>query len=415
MHEASPIDDDLAAATLLLGDGATELVARWLAGRGGAVQALRRKQVLYRPGRMASVVFEGTVEWADRGLRKELLAAAFDRAEDDAIAIWCYPDDPALPGLERLEDPAYVARIGAAAGLRSLVPDLKTLAYRPRRRAVVRARSDRERAVVARAAGQVRVRMDRPALFWKVVRPGRAAALATVHGALGAAAPVPACRFMDDELGLVVLEGLRGDTLRARLRKGSGVVPEPAAIVELLDRLAPAGVAGTPASTTTAKVRRQARMLRAVLPRHAERIDRFVARLGDDAPAPLVTTHGDFHDAQIIVDDAGRVAGLVDLDGVAPGQRIDDLATIVGRVWTAGRTATRGAERFARYGDELFASFAAICDPGELCRRVAGVVFGRATGPFRAQHRDWEARVLERIELAELWLAQAKAGIAPAT
>lgn len=407
------IDDDMAAAGLLLGDGAAALVGGWVAERGGSVEALRRTQVLYRPGRAVSAVFAATVDWPEHGRRDELLAAAFDRAEDDAVAVWRYPDDPALPGLARLADGADAARIAAAAGLLRLELDMQTLAYRPRRRAVVRARADRERAAVSVAGDRVRVRVDRLAVFCKVLRPGRAAPLARLHDVLATAAPVPACRLLDDDLGLVVLEGLRGDTLRARLRRGSGPVPEPAAVLELLDRLAAVAVEGEPAPTTRAKVRRQARMLRAVLPHAAGRIDRFVAALGDDVPGPLVTTHGDFHDSQLLVDDDGAIAGLVDLDGVGPGERLDDLATMVGRAWTAGRTAARGREHFARYGDELFACFAARCDPPELCRRVAGIVFGRATGPFRAQQRDWQERALERIELAELWLTAAASGTAP--
>ena len=116
------------------------------------------------------------------------------------------------------------------------------------------------------APGRVRIRIDQPALFWKILRPGRAAPLVHVHSALKATIPVPACRFCDDDLGLVVLEGLRGDTLRSRLRRGSSPLPEPAAVVDLLDRLAAVALGGAPAPTTAIKVRRPARMLRAILP-----------------------------------------------------------------------------------------------------------------------------------------------------
>jgi len=126
-------------------------------------------------------------------------------------------------------------------------------------------------------------------------------------------------------------------------------------------------------------------------------------------------THGDFHDSQLLIDDAGAITGIVDLDGVAPGHRLDDLATMLGRIWTSGRTTTPGNARFDRYGQELFASFARHCDPSDLCRRIAGVVFGRATGPFRVQHPDWQATALTRIELAEPWLTAAEAGTPPAS
>ena len=414
MRGLTLVDEELPAAPLLLGDGAAELVRRWVSQHGGTVQTLRRKQVLYRPGRSVSALFEADIAWTRGGQRQELVVAAFDSDADDQIAIWRYPHDAALPGLARLEDSAYVDRLAASAGLTSLVPDLQTLAYRPRRRAVVRAQAGRDRLVVTAAAGRARVRVDRPALFWKVVRPERATPLAQVHRALQTAIAVPACRFSDDDLGLVVLEGLRGDTLRERLRRGSGPLPEPAAVVDLLDRLAAVSIDGEAATTTAAKVRRQARMLRAVLPCHAGRIDDFVGRLGDDARAALVTTHGDLHDSQLLIDDDGAIVGVVDLDGVAPGHQLDDMATMLGRVWTSGRTATRGQLRFASYAEELFASFAPRCDPSELCRRVAGVVFGRATGPFRVQQRNWEAKALERIELAERWLAAADAGTLPA-
>jgi hypothetical protein len=49
-----------------------------------------------------------------------------------------------------------------------------------------------------------------------------------------------------------------------------------------------------------------------------------------------------------------------------------------------------------------------MVDPIDLRRRVAAVVLGLATGPFRVQRDNWPSATLQRIEMAERWLTSAR-------
>lgn len=280
-------DPELPEAELLLGGAGGALFEDWLAGAGGTVRTARPRQVLYRPGDWISVVYLAEVEWSDRsGPTEERLVAVADAsgqrwggagepvAADLGVRCWAFPDDPLLPSLAQVGDPAFARWLAEGSGLPDGAVTADTAAYRPGRRAVVELSAPaRERLVFDPAAGRVEAVVDRPRVYGKVLRPGRA---------------------------------------------------EP--------------------------VRRR---------------------------------------------------------------RGDDLASMLGRVWTAGRTASRGRGRAADYADHLFRRFAEAVDPRELCRRTAGVVFGRATGPFRTQQREWPAKAIERIRLAELWLAATPTGEPP--
>jgi hypothetical protein len=396
----------------------------WAARRGASLHALRRKQVFYRPGRSISVVFDATVEWPGGAAGPELLVAAADSAGErqgeaqregaPPVRFWLYPHDPGLPGLAQLANPSFVREICSRLGLPAATTELNRRAYRPGRRAVIELTGTQGRLVLRRSGARVDAQVDHPQVYLKVLRPGRAEGIRRRLAALSGRLPVPACRYCSDRFGLIVLEGLPGVTLHEALRQASAPPPDGSALVDLLDRLAAVALDGSkPPPTTAQHVRRHARLLGAVLPQHRARIDRFARALGPDAPEPVVTTHNDFYDSQLLVDANGAVIGLLDVDGVGPGQRIDDLASMLGRVWTSGQTGSRGRERFELYAEDLFESFSAVSDPRELSRRTAGVVFGRATGPFRAQQRDWPAKALQRIELAERWLESAAAGRPP--
>ena len=108
------------------------------------------------------------------------------------------------------------------------------------------------------------------------------------------------------------------------------------------------------------------------------------------------------------------MTGLLDLDGVGWGDPADDLASMLGRIWTSGQTAGRGRERFAAYAGELLEGFSHRVDRRDLCMRVAAIVFGRSTGPFRAQvARLARPKAVERIELAERCVEHAQRGELP--
>jgi hypothetical protein len=146
-------------------------------------------------------------------------------------------------------------------------------------------------------------------------------------------------------------------------------------------------------------------LLHALAPAESERIERIGAQLQPRGQGRLITVHGDFYDSQVLVQD-GQVVGLLDLDDVGPGERVDDLATMAGRVWTIAQTQPDPArrEQITAYALAMLEDFSTVVDADELNRRVGGILLGRATGPFRAQQSDWPEECVRRIRAAEAWL-----------
>ena len=131
------------------------------------------------------------------------------------LRVWRHPADPRLPDLPAACDIATVTSwVGSA------VHELTTMSYRPLRRAVLRARSH-----------------DRT-VFLKVSRPRRVAAIAERQQLLAAAGiapdllgrPLPGVVLSSAAAGAPLAEHL--SALRPEL-----AVPEPSAVVELLDAL----------------------------------------------------------------------------------------------------------------------------------------------------------------------------------
>jgi hypothetical protein len=411
-------DPELPAVATLLGDGVAELAARWLGARGGALRDLRRERVLYRPGRSIAVVFAAAVAWDGPGgeADERLVAAAGPGSEGPDM--WLYPIDPGLPALARLADDGFVEVLAARAGLPDAPLELSDRAYRPLRRATVELAAVEERLVFSRRPARVAPVTARTAAYLKALRPGHVEPVRRRLALLGRSLPVPACLVADEDLGMLVVEERPGRTLQRALRDGDGPPPAPERLIELLDAVARTGApllgGGARPRTTAERIQGPVRLLKAVLPEQAARLERLAQAFGDDAAEPVVATHDDFHPSQLLVDDDGEVVGLLDVDGAGPGRRVDDLASMLGRVWTSGAEGGRGSERFAAYAERLYWSFAAVAGPRELSRQTAAVVLGRATGPFRAQQHDWRARSLRRLELAERWLGAVRTGTPPA-
>jgi hypothetical protein len=135
----------------------------------------------------------------------------------------------------------------------------------------------------------------------------------------------------------------------------------------------------------------------------AEAITRALA---GSAP-PIVPTHGDFYESQLLVL-RGRISGVLDLDGAGPGHRDDDLACALAHLVLlehlaagAGRTgeASRLGAAFARW-DACFRSDPRI-EASSLRVRTAGVLLSLATGPRRVADADWPAATSARLDLVE--------------
>jgi len=314
------------------------------------------------------------------------------------VAVWRFPEDPVLRGLQQVLDERRLTDLLGYLDLEPRRVKITPLVYRPIRRAVVR----------------VSMLTGKRYLFLKLVRPGYVASIGRVHDELGPHLPIPRCYGAWGDLGLLALEGLPGLTLRDFIRLGSGRPPHPDELVALLETLPAAASADGRVRSMRRRVRSHQQLLEAILPDRAERVRRLGRTLQDLPSERTAIVHGDFYDSQVLVDEAGSITGLLDLDGVGRGHLADDLASMLGRVWTSGQTAGRGRGRFAAYAGELLEGFSRRVDRGDLCLRVAAIVFGRATGPFRSQSDDWRRKALERIELAETCLEHARRGELPA-
>jgi Phosphotransferase enzyme family len=418
-------DESLPAARDLLGPRGLELAAD-VASEAGSVLSIRPRQALYAPGDSLLVNYHARVAASDGREREEVVAAVADRGglpegapvrtlRHGPVAVWRFPNDPVLGCLETVLDKRSLSEMLGYLHLEPRTVTVNTLVYRPMRRAVVRLSLKGDRFVFDRAAGRIEVRRGGRDIYLKVVRPKRAAEIGQVHDELSRHLPIPRCYGAWSDLGLLALEGLPGQTLREVIRRGSGTPPPPEELIELLERLpAIPAVDRARVRSIRRRVRSHERLLRTVIPEHEERVRRLGRRLRALPAKRLAVVHGDFYDSQVMVDEAGHISGLLDLDGVGWGNPVDDLASMLGRIWVSGQTEGRGQERFAAYAGELFEAFSRRVDPRDLCLRVAAIVFGRSTGPFRAQVEGWREDAIERIELAERCLTHADRGALPA-
>jgi hypothetical protein len=422
--EENAADSITGAMAQLLGDKAAGIVAP-ATPRGTAIRSLRATQVLLRPESRVAVTYRATFEWPDGERVDEIIVATADRdglppgaatssAGEEPVAVWRVPLDPLLPGLERALDIGFAHRLLTDAGVSAQTARVTLRAYRPGRRAVVEVwpvEPAQPKLVFTRGGGGGTLRaagsQDRPALYLKVLRPESAAEVAAVHERLLPHVPAPPCSFAGGP-GILRLGLLRGSSLGTSLRRGTPRTPEPEELHELLARIERADIPGEPDPGSDARLRRYVMLLRALVPEEADRLDRLRAALRGAERQPIVTIHGDFHEGNILVGAQG-ITGVLDVDDAGPGERVDDLGLMIGRIWSLGHGAA--GEAGLRYADALLRRSDALVDPGELRRRVGVALVGRATAPFRNQLDGWRPQTRSRLELAERWVTSVAAAM----
>ncbi|WP_377107504.1 phosphotransferase [Propionicimonas sp. T2.31MG-18] len=296
---------------------------------------------------------------------------------DLRFGVWRHPDDPMLPGLAAACDPETVL------GWLDTTPtaiDLALIGYRPLRRAVLR------------------VNADGAVCYLKVLSPARADRLAARQELLAANGLTPQGTSRPTA-GVLLTPAAAGRPLASLLAGSSDPdLPTPGALVGLLDRL-PAGLLLLPRRPSWAD-RLDFHAAAAVqrLPGSADRLARLVHRVRrvlETAPVgPVVPTHGDFYEANIMVE--GPSLQLIDLDAAGPGLREDDLACLLAHL------AVLPGLSPAHYGgvDDIVSTWtgelARRVDPAALTARVAAVLVSLVAGGEgdQAEHR---------LDLAEAW------------
>lgn len=390
----------MTAVTLLTGPDAGDILRAALAPAGGQLLSWRATQVDYQPARASSASYRARVRWPDRRVSEEQFAAYTGAAPagtlvvgdgEDRIAVWRFPRDPFLPGLATAYDAEAVARLLRSYRLGGQRVRLAVRAYRPRRRAVIEAAGEHGR------------------LFLKVVRPARVAALHRRHRlCTGAGVPVPPSLGYTDE-GLLILQALSGTTLRAALRgRAATPLPSGAALLSILESL-PGELADQASRPSwVERAGHYAAVAAGVLPAEADRASQLGAEISaGGGNGPVVPVHGDFYESQLLV--AGRrITGLLDLDTAGGGERVDDLACLVGHLSVLAQIDRARAGAINRLGARYLTAFGAGVDPADLRYRTAAVVLSLATGPHRVQEPDWPAATRRRLDLAERWVGSAR-------
>lgn len=395
-------DDFLPAAAHLSGPAAADVLAPVLAAAGDDLLACRAAHVQYRPQsdlvvRYRCDVRRGGAHRSDTVLAATTVHGPFPgtvpvEAETPdgtlTVGVWRWPFDPVITDLATMVTP-HLAGAELADLVGSRRPDLEVVAYRPTERAVVRVRgADRE-------------------LYVKVVPPHAVDGLVDRHARL-AAAGLPVPRILSVGAGWIAMEALVGTTLRERLKAGDRRLPPPERYGELLAALAAVDVPGAPrVRSRIADAPHHAAMLATVLPTERSRLDEVARRLEGEPSACSGTVHGDLHEGQLVVDD-DRVIGLLDIDDVGPGDPLDDVATLVAHLRFRAVTGDAHGSVIAQHAAATRDAIGRDRDAASLDLRVAAVLVGLATGPFRIQQPDWAATTRRVLALVETHLAAAE-------
>ncbi|GAA1974950.1 hypothetical protein GCM10009718_08770 [Isoptericola halotolerans] len=402
----APSHDETAWQETLTGPEAGGLLSAALAADGAELGSWQVREIHARPGAETTVAYDVVARrrhdgtelvahehlFATSATARSLSAARGAAALGDGVVrlddgervvhVWRHPHDPALPGLAAGSVPAAVEERLRAAGADVTVSSLETVTYRPLRRAVLRART----AGTADAGSGT--------VYVKVVRPGRTSDLVRRHrlfegtGALAAPAVLAA-----DHDGVVLLAELAGPSLAEHLAalpaEQQATALDPAELLRVTEALPTAGVE---LSRRAPWADRLDQYVTALTARHgidASRLGRVEARVGSALRGrdlgPVVTTHGDLHAANLILADARpgrspRVAGVLDVDTLGPGHRVDDLACALAHLTVLPSLSPTAYDGVPRLVDRSLRAFDRVVDPVVLRARTAAVIVSLAVG-----------------------------------
>jgi len=378
---------------------------------GGTLLRWELDHVDNHPNLSTTATFTAIVRWPF-GEREELLgvsaraggsttsdqrAVLFADGERE-VAVWLYPRDPDLPGLQRAAVPSAMTEVLNSHRVlpHPVTPEqvtLEMIGYRPRRRAVLK-------CTVTTRHGAVN-------LFVKVLREQNFTEVLQRHQLLlaaGVPAPPVAATTSDH---LLVLRELQGRPL-------AKAIFDPVApctgenLVAVLDAMpAPVAQLRRRAPWTDA-VDHYTEIVATAMPMERPRLE-WMARLVREglAGCPLgdEVTHGDFHEGQVFVS-GGIVSGILDVDTAGPGRRADDLACMVAHLSTVQRMNAQQAARVQGLLRAWVPVFDERVDPIELRLRAAAVIISLATGPYRGQEPNWESETRAIIDAAETLVRQ---------
>lgn len=402
---------------LLTGHEVPELLTSALTGEVGAgagtgselALTARVDRVQQRPGAGVSVGYEVTYPAADGGVAGSdyLVASTVGLAEghpgvatlddgDRRVHVWRHPNDPGLPSLAAACDARQVqdwwGRLLGAGEVLTGPVHLEILAYRPLRRAVLRA-----------SAGS-RV------IYLKVLTRRRHDGLVARHRMLAEHdAPAPTL-LATPAPGVVILDQAPGAPLAqvlAGARREPEQLPDPRELVAALDALPTPATTLRPRPSWSERLGFHAASATTALPQESVRVEALTADLerllaASDA-GPVVATHGDFYEANIFIVD-GRVSSLIDVDSLGPGYRVDDLACLLAHLSVLPDLAPAVYPHVGAVVADWLRLLEADVDPVALRARAAAVALSLVSG---ADHHQG----LARLAVAEQWGAEAETAL----
>ena len=312
------------------------------------------------------------------------------RIADRDVTVWRHPCDPVLPGLAVASDHALVA---AALALDPTRMRLELVTYRPLRRAVLRASSSTTTA------------------YLKVVRPHTADDLVRRHDLL-LAAGLPVAPVQDLGDGVLRLDAVPGRPLTDALAADGAADVAPQDVLAMLDLL-PAALKDLPRRPAWAdRLRHHTDAAATAVPGRAREIERIGRRVADllraSDPGPVAPTHGDLHDANLLLS-GGRITGVLDVDGAGPGHRVDDLACLLGHLSVLPALAPEVHRHVPAALPRWVAAFERDVDPVALRARAAAVVLSLVAGARRESREGWQDDARRRVAAAAEWVEQAEA------
>ena len=389
---------DLEAHRRHLLDHGDELVRQVLTGTPDADLPgleVHTDAIHYRAGRDVTVGYQVVLEQDAVRQEEYLVATTADvtgevatlDSEQFGFRVWRHPHDPVLASAPEAFSPDAVAGWLATAGLASGEVALTAVAYRPMRRAVLRADVD---------GGRWFVKLQRPKRHLEYLE--RMALLAPA----GVTPPVVAVPAE----GVTITAAAEGVSLAQALAAWSmqgAVEPDPASLLELLGRL-PGGVRTLPPQRGHDVRLRMALETAAVeLPGRASEIADLGERLlAADARAelgPVVATHGDFYEANIFTVD-GRATSVIDIESAGPGHLVDDLATLMAHLVVLPDLSAVHYAQLPGLIDRWYAAFCDVVDGPTLRARTAGLILGLMSGAG-------EAQASARLDRALAWAPRA--------
>ncbi len=389
---------DLEAHRRHLLDHGDELVRQVLTGSPDADLPglqVHTDAIHYRAGRDVTVGYQVVLEQDAVRQEEYLVATTADvtgevatlDSEQFGFRVWRHPHDPVLASAPEAFSPDAVAGWLATAGLASGEVALTAVAYRPMRRAVLRADVD---------GGRWFVKLQRPKRHLEYLE--RMALLAPA-GVTPPMVAVPA-------EGVTITAAAEGVSLAQALAAWSmqgAVEPDPASLLELLGRL-PGGVRTLPPQRGHDVRLRMALETAAVeLPGRASEIADLGERLlAADARAelgPVVATHGDFYEANIFTVD-GRATSVIDIESAGPGHLVDDLATLMAHLVVLPDLSAVHYAQLPGLIDRWYAAFCDVVDGPTLRARTAGLILGLMSGAG-------EAQASARLDRALAWAPRA--------